>query len=135
MPSRIPILIAVCLFAVTFPAQASDFEKVAPPLIIVATTIGVFGGILAGTRHFSVFTGLGSSLAALAAVILFLTVVQASQASLNFGQFMRATLLVSTVISVAGAIPLALGYFGAFKITVFLHRRRGDAKGAGRRGS
>jgi hypothetical protein len=128
--SPIPIVTAIILLVVAPPAQAHYIESVAGPLILVAAVIGVLGGVLAGTRHFSAGAGLGSSFAGFAAVALLLAIVQTSQKSLSFGDFVLVALLVATLVSLAGAIPLALAFFGAYKITAFLRRRQDIAKRA-----
>jgi hypothetical protein len=128
MRSPTPIVITLGLLVVAPPAQAHSIENVAGPLILVAAAIGAFGGVLAGARRFGAAAGLGTSLAALAAVALFLTIVQAAQKSLSLGDFVSVALLVAALVSLAGAIPLALAFFCAYKITALLRRRQDDAK-------
>jgi len=128
--SRTPILTAVCLLAAAPPAQAYEVGTVAGPLIIIAAAVGALGGVLAGARRLGPGAALGSSFAAFAAITLLLAIVQASQKSLSLGEFVQVALLGMTLISFAGAIPLALAFFVAFRITAFVHRRRDNAKGA-----
>lgn len=130
MRLRVTLLTALCFLAIAPPAQAHGIEMIARPLVVAAAVFGFLGGLIAGGRRMSTGVGLGLSFAAFMSGALLVLLAQALQESLSIGDLALVALLALTLGSFAGAIPLALAFFVAFKISTFIRQRQDGANGA-----